>query len=95
MRVRLQRRQRRRRGLKRQLSAPPRSLPATLKRLYNYPKRVKEKPHKHLSSRESVRNVLLMLQTLVRPQRAHLLHQPDQRGAAATSNFQIDSSSAN
>ena len=61
LRVRLQRRQRRRRRLRRQLSALPRSLPTTLKRLYNYPKRVKERPRRHLNSVESVRNVLLML----------------------------------
>ncbi|KAF1972474.1 hypothetical protein BU23DRAFT_643691, partial [Bimuria novae-zelandiae CBS 107.79] len=63
----------RRRELKRQLSALPRSLPITLKRLYNYPKGVREKLLSHLHRAESVRNVLLMLRMLGRPQRAHLL----------------------
>ncbi|KAF1979931.1 hypothetical protein BU23DRAFT_637581, partial [Bimuria novae-zelandiae CBS 107.79] len=36
-----------------------------------------------------------MLRMLGRPQRAHLLPQPNPHGAAATSSFQIDLNSAN
>ena len=61
MRGKRLRRRSRRRGLKRQLSALPRSLPVTLKRLYNYPKRVRGSLLRHLYRVESVRNVLLML----------------------------------
>ncbi|KAF1965995.1 hypothetical protein BU23DRAFT_664276 [Bimuria novae-zelandiae CBS 107.79] len=87
MRERQLRRRRRRRGLKRQLSAPPRSLPATQKKLYNYPKDVRERLLSHLHRAESVQNVLLMLQMLGRPQRAHLLPRANLHAAAATSSF--------
>ena len=60
LRVRQLERRKRRRRLKRQLSALPRSLPVTLKKLYNYPKKVRGRPHRHLYRVESVRNVLLM-----------------------------------
>ena len=39
----------------------PRRLPARQKKLYNYPKRVRERPRSHLYRAESVVNVLLML----------------------------------
>ena len=61
MRVRQLERRKRRRRLKRQLSVLPRSLPVMLKKLYNYPKRVKGRPLRHLYKKESGRNVLLIL----------------------------------
>ena len=61
MRVRQLERRKRRRRLKRQLSALPRSLPVTLKKLYNYPKRVRGRPLRHLYKEESGRNVLSIL----------------------------------
>jgi hypothetical protein len=60
-----------RRQLQKQLRNNINNKLITLLKLYNYPKRVREKPYSYTYRRVSIRNVLLSLQVVRRPQGLH------------------------
>ena len=61
MRERGLRRRRRRSGLKSKLKRSVKKQLATLKKLYNCPKKVSAKPHKAPLKRRSVKNVVVLI----------------------------------
>jgi hypothetical protein len=81
--------------LRKQLNARARRRRETLPKLYNYPKREREKPYKYPQQATSVKNALGLLALVFKFKKSlQLLHQSSHH-VAATSTFQknIDSTS--